>query len=120
MMTRSEKRKTREARLAKTNRVKRLKSRLKGIHNRRARHQGNCHVTALMESYVLRRKAERMDQKRKSEPAEGSGTQDSVQATTPTAPEHAPSKTKSTKGTNAFKSRYYFNRKSFLLDASSL
>ena len=56
MMSRREKRNMKKAKLAKTGRVQRLKKRLTGIHQRKVKHEGNVHTTALMESYIVRRK----------------------------------------------------------------
>jgi hypothetical protein len=77
MKTRSEKRKEKEAKLAKTNRVKRLKRRLGRIAAKKFAGQKDSHMTALMESYILRRKAERAAEKAAQEQSEA-GTQSSV------------------------------------------
>lgn len=65
MLTRSEKRRQKKAKLATTGRVMRLHSRLKGIRNRKDKREGNHHTTALMESYVTRRKQQRAEEKKK-------------------------------------------------------
>lgn len=70
MMSRNEKRRAKKAKLAKTGRVQRLKKRLTGIHNRKVKHEGNVHTTALMESYIVRRKAARAAEKQKAEAQE--------------------------------------------------
>ncbi|CAJ1032476.1 hypothetical protein, conserved [Leishmania lindenbergi] len=59
MKSRSERRKEKQAKLAKTKRVIRLKRRLGRIAARKFAGQEDSHMTALMESYILRRKAER-------------------------------------------------------------
>lgn len=67
MKTRSEKRKEKQAKLAKTNRVIRLKRRLGRIAAKKFAGQEDSHMTALMESYIVRRKAERAAEKAKEE-----------------------------------------------------
>ncbi|GET91518.1 hypothetical protein, conserved [Leishmania tarentolae] len=63
MKSRSERRKEKQAKLAKTKRVIRLKRRLGRITARKFAGQEDSHMTALMESYILRRKAERAAEK---------------------------------------------------------
>ncbi|KAI5687582.1 hypothetical_protein [Leishmania braziliensis MHOM/BR/75/M2904] len=65
MKSRSERRKEKQAKLAKTKRVIRLKRRLGRIAARKFAGQEDSHMTALMESYILRRKAERAAAKAK-------------------------------------------------------
>ncbi|KPI90780.1 hypothetical protein ABL78_0013 [Leptomonas seymouri] len=72
MKTRSEKRKEKQAKLAKTNRVIRLKRRLGRIAAKKFAGQEDSHMTALMESYILRRKAERAAEKAKEQQSEDS------------------------------------------------
>ena len=67
MKTLSQRRKEKHAKLGRTKRVMRLKSRLRGIRGRQDKKEGNHHTTALMESYVVRRKAARAEEKRKEE-----------------------------------------------------
>ena len=59
MKSKALKRKEKRAKLATTGRVKRLNNRLRGIRQRSDKREGNHHMTALMESYVVRRKTER-------------------------------------------------------------
>ena len=70
MMSRREKRNMKKAKLAKTGRVQRLKKRLTGIHQRKVKHEGNVHTTALMESYIVRRKEARAAEKKAAEAEE--------------------------------------------------
>ncbi|TPP43699.1 hypothetical protein CGC21_20490 [Leishmania donovani] len=71
MKSRSERRKEKQAKLAKTKRVIRLKKRLGRIAARKFAVQEDSHMTALMESYILRRKAERAAEKAKDAPKDG-------------------------------------------------
>lgn len=59
MKTRSQKRKEKKEKLAKTGRVIRLKKRLTRIHKKKCAEQQDSHMTAIMEAYILKRKAER-------------------------------------------------------------
>lgn len=73
MKSRSERRKEKQAKLAKTKRVIRLKRRLGRIAARKFAGQEDSHMTALMESYILRRKAERAAEKAKEASKDGTG-----------------------------------------------
>ncbi|KAG5495486.1 hypothetical protein GH5_03147 [Leishmania sp. Ghana 2012 LV757] len=73
MKSRSERRKEKQAKLAKTKRVVRLKKHLGRIAARKFAGQEDSHMTALMESYILRRKAERAAEKAKKVPQDGPG-----------------------------------------------
>ncbi|KAG5470996.1 hypothetical protein CUR178_02303 [Leishmania enriettii] len=73
MKSRSERRKEKQAKLAKTKRVVRLKKRLGRIAARKFAGQEDSHMTALMESYILRRKAERAAEKAKKVPQDSPG-----------------------------------------------
>lgn len=90
MKSRATQRKEKRAKLAQTGRVKRLRSRLRGIRDRSDKREGNHHMTALMESYVARRKQERAAEKKKREEEEakneepkGRGDQDQASAPAP-------------------------------------
>ena len=63
MKSRRQKRLEKQKKLAGTNRVKRLKSRLGRLRRVADTKQGNSHTASLMESYVMRRKAERKAQR---------------------------------------------------------
>lgn len=65
MKSRSQKRKEKKEKLAKTGRVIRLKKRLTRIHKKKCADQQDSHMTAIMESYILKRKAERKAAKEK-------------------------------------------------------
>ena len=67
MKTLSQRRKEKHAKLGRTKRVMRLKSRLRGIRGRQDKKEGNHHTTALMESYVVRRKAARAEEQAKAQ-----------------------------------------------------
>ncbi|KAK7199783.1 hypothetical protein NESM_000025100 [Novymonas esmeraldas] len=71
---RSERRREKQAKLAKTKRVIRLKKRLGRIAARKFAGQEDSHMTALMESYILRRKAERAAEKAKEDPQAAAAT----------------------------------------------
>ncbi|KAG5496241.1 hypothetical protein JKF63_02542 [Porcisia hertigi] len=73
MKSRSERRKEKQAKLSKTKRVIRLKKRLGRITARKFAGQEESHMSALMESYILRRKAERAAEKAKESSQEVSG-----------------------------------------------
>ncbi|CAG9580293.1 conserved hypothetical protein [Leishmania major strain Friedlin] len=73
MKSRSERRKEKQAKLSKTKRVIRLKRRLGRIAARKFAGQEDSHMTALMESYILRRKAERAAEKAKEAPKDAAG-----------------------------------------------
>jgi hypothetical protein len=57
-----EKKREKTKKLEKTSRVKRLRSRLTRIHKHRDEKQSTSHMTAIMESYVLRRKKQRQEE----------------------------------------------------------
>eukprot|EP00758_Cryptobia_borreli_P011362 Tbor_TRINITY_DN5648_c1_g7::TRINITY_DN5648_c1_g7_i2::g.8704::m.8704 len=61
--TRKERKKKYRDAIANTNRVKRLKSRLGKIKERKDKRSNTSHTSALMESYILRRKEERKKEK---------------------------------------------------------
>eukprot|EP00796_Vickermania_ingenoplastis_P013252 gene13252-9095_t len=70
MKTRSQKRKEKKEKLAKTGRVIRLKKRLTRIHKKKCAEQQDSHMTAIMEAYILKRKAERKAEKEKAKQLE--------------------------------------------------
>ncbi|CCW62830.1 unnamed protein product [Phytomonas sp. EM1] len=71
MKTRSQRRKEKKEKLSKTNRVKRLKKRLGRIASRDFARQEDAHTTSLMESYILRRKKERAEERAKAAQEKG-------------------------------------------------
>lgn len=72
MKTRSQKRKEKKQKLAKTGRVIRQKKRLNRIYKKKCEVQQDSHMTAIMEAYILKRKAERRIEKEKSQHTESS------------------------------------------------
>ncbi|CUF58338.1 Hypothetical protein, putative [Bodo saltans] len=73
-------RKEKRAKLEQTGRVKRLRTRLRGIRDRSDKKEGNHHTTALMESFVTRRKEERAAEKKKKAQEEAAAQQKELQA----------------------------------------
>lgn len=71
MKTRSQKRREKKEKLSKTGRVIRLKKRLGRIAAKRFSAQTDTHTTSLMESYILRRKAERAEERKKQQALQG-------------------------------------------------
>jgi hypothetical protein len=65
MKSKKQKRKEMGKKLAKTNRVQRLKRRLGKLHKIKTKKEVGGHVSALMESFVMRRKAERKAEREK-------------------------------------------------------
>jgi hypothetical protein len=59
MKSRAKRRRDKKQKMAQSPRAVRLRTKLKVIRERKDKKQGNVHTTALMESFVLRRKAER-------------------------------------------------------------
>ncbi|KAG5470583.1 hypothetical protein LSCM1_01827 [Leishmania martiniquensis] len=78
MKSRSERRKEKQAKVAKSKRAIRLKKRLGRIAARKFAGQEDSHMTALMESYILRRKAERAAAKAKNALQDGTGALDAA------------------------------------------
>ncbi|CAD2216250.1 hypothetical protein ADEAN_000371100 [Angomonas deanei] len=76
MKSRSERRKERQKKISKSGRAIRLKKRLSRIRGHDASKQKDGHTTAIMESYILRRKAERAEEKRRREEEEGDGEEE--------------------------------------------
>ena len=66
MKSRAKRRRDKKQKMSQAPRALRLKSKLKTIKERKCKKQGNVHTTALMESFVLRRKAERRAEMRKA------------------------------------------------------
>lgn len=73
MKTRSQKRKEKKAKIAKTGRAIRLKKRLGRIHKKKCEVQQDTHMIAIMEAYIRKRKEERRLEKEKEKQAESSG-----------------------------------------------
>lgn len=82
MKTRSERRREKQVKLSKTKRVIRLKRRLGRIAAKKFAGQEDSHMTALMESYILRRKAERAAEKAQEEQGEGAAAAAAAQDAT--------------------------------------
>lgn len=72
MKTRSQKRKEKKEKIAKTGRAIRQKRRLGRIYKKKCEVQQDSHMTAIMEAYILKRKAERRLEKEKSQQSESS------------------------------------------------
>lgn len=82
MKTRSQKRKEKKEKLAKTGRVMRLKKRLARIQKKKCADQQDSHMTAIMEAYILKRKAERKAEKERK--AKEEQEKEGVSESTPT------------------------------------
>lgn len=73
MKTRSQKKREKKAKIAKTGRAIRLKKRLSRIHKKKCEVQQDTHMTAIMEAYILKRKEQRRLEKEKKENCDDDG-----------------------------------------------